>query len=185
MHLLVTQITKEGIFYYAKAPRTKWIAENLGMVTLVGSQIWWTWETEDVFRRVRDGSKHAMKDFAAKLTSQLGELTSMVRSDLSNEVRKKVNTLIIIDVHARDIIDTYVRDSIVDAREFAWESQLRFYWDRQQDDILVRQCTGAPLCRRWTALCAASGKLCSGISAYALQASSSTVTSTWASTAAS
>jgi hypothetical protein len=48
------------------------------MVTLVGSQIWWTWETEDVFRRVRDGKKHAMKDFAAKLTGQLSELTAKV-----------------------------------------------------------------------------------------------------------
>lgn len=122
--------------------RTKWIGDNMGMVTLVGSQIWWTWETEDVFRRVREGSKHAMKDFAAKLTGQLSELTIMVRSDLSNEVRKKVNTLIIIDVHARDIIDTFVRDSIMDAREFAWESQLRFYWDRAQDDINIRQCSG-------------------------------------------
>lgn len=55
-----------------------------------------------------------------------------MRSDLSNEVRKKVNTLIIIDVHARDIVDAFVRDSIMDAREFAWESQLRFYWDRTQ-----------------------------------------------------
>ena len=31
------------------------------MVTLSGSAIWWTWETEDVFRRVRDGNKYAMK----------------------------------------------------------------------------------------------------------------------------
>jgi dynein heavy chain len=30
----------------------------------------------------------------------------------------------------------------MDAREFAWESQLRFYWDRGLDDILIRQCTG-------------------------------------------
>ena len=27
-------------------------------------------------------------------------------------------------------------------REFAWESQLRFYWDRGVDDINIRQCTG-------------------------------------------
>lgn len=27
-------------------------------------------------------------------------------------------------------------------REFAWESQLRFYWERQTDDISIRQCTG-------------------------------------------
>jgi dynein heavy chain len=53
-----------------------------------------------------------------------------VRSDLSNDARHKVNTLIITDVHARDIIDKFVRDSIMDAREFAWESQLRFYWDK-------------------------------------------------------
>lgn len=42
-------------------------------------QVWWTWETEDVFRRVREGDKHAMKTFAAKLTKQLTDLTGMVR----------------------------------------------------------------------------------------------------------
>jgi hypothetical protein len=53
-----------------------------------------------------------------------------VRGELTGDVRKKVNTLVITDVHARDIVDTFVRDSIMDAREFAWESQLRFYWDK-------------------------------------------------------
>ena len=42
-------------------PRGKWIEKCLGMVTLSGSAIWWTWETEDVFRRVREGNKYAMK----------------------------------------------------------------------------------------------------------------------------
>ena len=72
--------------------------------------------------------------------------TLQVRSDLTDEVRRKVNTLIIIDVHARDIVDTFVRDSIMDAREFAWESQLRFYWDRANDDIDIRQCSGLFKC---------------------------------------
>jgi len=53
-----------------------------------------------------------------------------VRSQLTDDARRKVNTIIITDVHARDIIDTFVRDSVMDAREFAWESQLRFYWDK-------------------------------------------------------
>lgn len=30
----------------------------------------------------------------------------------------------------------------MDAREFEWESQLRFYWVREPDELLVRQCTG-------------------------------------------
>jgi dynein heavy chain len=53
-----------------------------------------------------------------------------VRKELTADTRRKVNTLIITDVHGRDIIDTFVRDSTMDAREFAWESQLRLYWDK-------------------------------------------------------
>lgn len=30
----------------------------------------------------------------------------------------------------------------MDAREFEWESQLRFYWARVPDDLRVHQCTG-------------------------------------------
>ncbi|CAF4641072.1 unnamed protein product, partial [Didymodactylos carnosus] len=33
--------------------------------------------------------------------------------------------------------------SILDAREFEWESQLRFYWAKDTDDLVIRQCTGA------------------------------------------
>lgn len=30
----------------------------------------------------------------------------------------------------------------MDAREFEWESQLRFYWVNEPDELMVRQCTG-------------------------------------------
>lgn len=179
-------ITKEGVFKYASQPRLTWVEEQLGMVAVAGSQIWWcvdlylsyvslqpalrapvfhlcrTWETEDVFRRVRKGDKYAMKAYAEKvritcvipfsfgctlsylpqLTKQLLDLVAKVRENIPKMVRIKVNTLLIVDVHARDIVDSFVRDSILDAREFAWESQLRFYWDRDADDIIIRQCTG-------------------------------------------
>lgn len=66
----------------------------------------------------------------------------MVGTSLSSDLRRKVNTLIILDVHARDIIDSYVRDTVMGVHDFAWESQLRYYWDRDVDDIITRQCTG-------------------------------------------
>lgn len=30
----------------------------------------------------------------------------------------------------------------MDAREFEWESQLRFYWVNESDELRIRQCTG-------------------------------------------
>ncbi len=83
-----------------------------------------------------------VQDLSARLTDQLGDLTKMVGTSLSSDLRRKVNTLIILDVHARDIIDTFVRDTVMDVHDFAWESQLRYYWDRDVDDIITRQCTG-------------------------------------------
>lgn len=58
-----------------------------------GSTIWWTWEVEDAFSTVRLGDKNAMKTFSVKLTQQLNDLVAMVRSDLSNLQRKKVNPI--------------------------------------------------------------------------------------------
>lgn len=115
-------ITKKAVFNYAKEDRLEWIKQQLGMVALVGTQIWWTFSVEDVFKRVRDGDKHAMKNELAKESQDLNDLIFMIRQDLPNLVRKCVNTLIILDVHARDIVDRFVRDSILDAKEFEWES---------------------------------------------------------------
>jgi dynein heavy chain len=114
----------------------------MGMVALAGSQIWWTWQVEDTFRKVRDGNKRGMKILNQTLTDQLREIVTAVRGPLSKNDRKKINAQIIIDVHQRDIIDKFVRDSILDEREFAWESQLRFYWHKPKNDIEIRQCTG-------------------------------------------
>jgi dynein heavy chain len=83
-----------------------------------------------------------MKLENAKQTKDLNDLIDLVRTDLNSLDRKKVNTLIIVDVHARDIVSSFVRDSILDKNEFEWESQLRFYWVNEENDIRIRQCTG-------------------------------------------
>ncbi|TPX63919.1 hypothetical protein SpCBS45565_g06282 [Spizellomyces sp. 'palustris'] len=135
-------IHKEAVYYYPDMERLAWIQAYQGMVALAGSQVWWTWEVEDVFRKIKGGNKLAMKKYAKTLGDQLEQLVVKVRSDLNSNDRKKLNSQIIIDVHARDIVDRFVRDSIMDESEFEWESQLRFYWDKQADELLVRQCNG-------------------------------------------
>ena len=46
-----------------------------GMVVLAGNLIWWTWEVEDVFKKVKLGgtNKLAMKNYAKKCHSQVGK----------------------------------------------------------------------------------------------------------------
>ncbi|XP_060639849.2 dynein axonemal heavy chain 10-like [Anolis sagrei] len=136
-------ITKEAIFRYCEdRSRVDWMLMYQGMMVLAANQVWWTWEVEDVFRKVKMGEKQAMKNYATKMHQQIDSLVTRITKPLSKNDRKKYNTVLIIDVHARDIVDTFVRDSIMEAREFEWESQLRFYWDREPDELNVRQCTG-------------------------------------------
>ncbi|KAH8092698.1 dynein light chain binding protein [Aureococcus anophagefferens] len=81
--------------------------ESLHGITKAG--IWWTWEVEDAFRLVGTGDKYALKNLEQKLTGQLNDLVAMVRTSLNKINRKKVNTLLIIDVHSRDICTGFFR----------------------------------------------------------------------------
>ncbi|XP_075852592.1 dynein axonemal heavy chain 10 [Microcebus murinus] len=136
-------ITKEAIFRYCEdRSRVDWMLLYQGMVVLAASQVWWTWEVEDVFRKVQEGEKQAMKNYGRKMHRQIDELVTRITMPLTKNDRKKYNTVLIIDVHARDIVDSFIRGSILEAREFEWESQLRFYWDREPDELNIRQCTG-------------------------------------------
>ena len=70
-------ITKEGVYSYAHEDRLDWLKRVLGMVGLVGLQVWWTWETEDVFRQVRAPPTRACR--GAPDTSRFSGLPSGAR----------------------------------------------------------------------------------------------------------
>lgn len=80
-----------------------------GMVVLAASQVWWTWEVEDVFNKVKQGDKQAMKNYGKKMHQQIDDLVTRITMELSKNDRKKYNTVLIIDVHARDIVDSFIR----------------------------------------------------------------------------
>jgi dynein heavy chain len=83
-----------------------------------------------------------MKRELAVEIKELDRLIALVREDISKNLRKCVNTLIVLDVHAKDVVDGFVRDSILSAKQFEWESVLRFYWDHSKDNATIKQCTG-------------------------------------------
>ena len=48
--------------------------------------------------------------------------------------RRKVETMILVDVHARDVFDEMVKKKVKDVEDFEWSKQARFYW---RDDLKV------------------------------------------------
>jgi dynein heavy chain len=134
---------KQSIYTHANQPLDKWIEANLGMCTISSSHIWWTWLVEDSFNSIEDGDQEAMQSLLTELNANLSKMVKMTRASLNKNTRRKVNSLLIIDVHARDVVSSFVRDSIMSSKQFEWESQLRFYWDKQFDDMRIEQCIGS------------------------------------------
>jgi dynein heavy chain len=121
-------LTKEAIFNYAREDRIEWIRKQIGMVSIIGTQIWWTFSVEDVFKRVKT-DKYAMKNELQKESQDIDNLVNLIRTNIPEQLRRAINCLIILDVHQRDIVDMFVRDSKLSSDEFDWQKQLRFYWD--------------------------------------------------------
>jgi dynein heavy chain len=47
--------------------------------------------------------------------------------------------LITIEVHARDVIEKLAKANCSSVNDFEWVSQLRFYWDKDLNDCVVKQ----------------------------------------------
>ena len=90
--------------------RVDWMLLYQGMVVLAANQVWWTWEVEDVFKRVKKGEKLALKNYGQKMHQQIDELVTRITRPMKSNDRRKINTVLIIDVHARDIVDKFIRD---------------------------------------------------------------------------
>lgn len=66
-----------------------------GMVVLVANQIWWTWEVEDTFRKVLEGDKNAMKNYAKQMHRQIGALITQIQeTGLTPNNRKKYRVIL-------------------------------------------------------------------------------------------
>ena len=65
----------------------------------------------------------------------------MVRGELPKLVRNILGALITIDVHARDIITSMVKNKVDSTLNFEWGKQLRYYWDTELDNCVVRMST--------------------------------------------
>jgi len=70
---------------------------------------------------------------------QLEDLARAVGGELTKLERKTLVALITGDVHNRDIVSTMINEEVDSPNSFTWAMQLRFYWEQDVDDTVVRQ----------------------------------------------
>ncbi|KAI4461456.1 dynein heavy chain [Holotrichia oblita] len=120
--------------------RDKWILTYCGQLCNACSQIQWTTNcTRALIHCKILESKKPLKRLRKKQNQVLSKLSELSRKDLPKLQRLKTNALITIEIHSRDVIDRMYKANCMDTNAFEWFSQLRFYWDRELDDCIIRQ----------------------------------------------
>eukprot|EP00397_Hematodinium_sp_SG-2012_P000045 GEMP01000045.1.p1 GENE.GEMP01000045.1~~GEMP01000045.1.p1 ORF type:complete len:3312 (+),score=740.25 GEMP01000045.1:2269-12204(+) len=133
----IHSVIKKGCRDYPDMVRAKWVLQKEAQVVATAGMIMWCVETEEVWER--GGGPNELQRFYIKNVQQLTELTHLVRGKLTSIQRKSIVALVTQDVHNRDIVETLHELKVMDPKTFKWQQQLRYYWDVEEDDCIVRQ----------------------------------------------
>ncbi len=89
-------------------------------------QVHWT---SEVTKAIETGGSKGLAAYAEHCTLELNKIVNLVRGQLAALERATCGALVVIDVHARDVVVGMARDGVEDPRDFKWESQMRYYWE--------------------------------------------------------
>jgi dynein heavy chain len=129
-------LTKIALADYQVKSRRDWMRLHPSQVVLTVSQIMWC---SDVTRALQaENPLEALIEFEKKCIAQLAEAASVSRENIPKLFRQVLGALITIDVHARDIITDMIAAKVKGVDDFEWTRQLRYYWDHEIDDCVVR-----------------------------------------------
>ncbi|XP_041356323.1 dynein heavy chain 6, axonemal-like isoform X2 [Gigantopelta aegis] len=131
------RLTKFSIADYERRPRADWIVSHASQVVLTVAQLMWAREVTEILEGEFDRLE-AMKEFETQCFSDLNKLAAIVRGELPKLARAVLCALITIDVHGRDMITEMVKTQVDDISSFQWQKQMRYYWDADVDDCIVR-----------------------------------------------
>jgi dynein heavy chain len=124
--------------------RKDWLWAYPAQVVIAIDQVLWTWNTTKALMDMegsedRPKNPKAMKQFLNFSLKQIDAMVDLVRAPLDRQQRTLLGALLTIDVHARDVIRAMVAKEISNLSEFEWTKQLRYYWEKDEDDVFAKQ----------------------------------------------
>uniref|UniRef100_A0A8C8ZZR2 Dynein axonemal heavy chain 2 n=1 Tax=Prolemur simus TaxID=1328070 RepID=A0A8C8ZZR2_PROSS len=109
-------------------------------MVITASQIQWTADVTKCLLTAKErGDKKILKVMKKKQVSILNKYSEAIRGNLTKIMRLKIVALVTIEIHARDVLEKLYKSGLMDVNSFDWLSQLRFYWEKDLDDCMIRQ----------------------------------------------
>ncbi|CAM9099296.1 unnamed protein product [Ectocarpus fasciculatus] len=129
--LSLDEAVREAALWEVDKPREEWLFGYPAELALLAGQILWTEECERALEEYENGAEDAVKKYLEVCCVRLDGLIKLVQGELTKEARAKIITLITIDVHSRDVVQGLIDRRVESNLDFAWQSQLRYYWAPQ------------------------------------------------------
>ncbi|GBP05920.1 Dynein heavy chain 7, axonemal [Eumeta japonica] len=120
---------------YTTRPREDWVLVWPGQAVQCIAMTFWTSEVTDAIHI----NIPAMRDYWDKCNYQISKIVDLVRGDLSLQNRITLGALVVLDVHARDVLMLLIECNVSYDNDFNWLSQIRYYWEEQDDEIKSMQ----------------------------------------------
>ncbi|KAJ0173728.1 hypothetical protein K1T71_010877 [Dendrolimus kikuchii] len=140
MRYTLRDIFEHSVKSYENKSRDEWVFDWPAQPALVGTQIWWTTETNQAFEKLEEGYENALKDYQKKQIAQLNALIVLLLGDLTVGDRQKIMTICTIDVHSRDVVAKLIAAKVETSNAFQWQSQLRHRWDNNLNNCYANIC---------------------------------------------
>jgi len=126
-------VTEQSLNQYTQMKRVNWVTKRCGMTVLSINMIHWTSQAE---KALLEKGVRGSEEFVVRCEELLQDIVELVRSDISSLDRCTIEALIVLDVHNRDCIVQLVDKQVEKVNDFAWQAQLRYYWEK--DTVLVK-----------------------------------------------
>ncbi|KAK5855256.1 hypothetical protein PBY51_005374 [Eleginops maclovinus] len=129
----VRHVIHQGVMQYTELPRKEWVLQWPGQVVICASSIFWTTEVSEAIQT------NSLPAYVEKCNAQISDIVELVRGKLPGGARMTLGALTVIDVHARDVVAKLAEDGISSMNDFAWISQLRYFWEG--GEVMLRMIT--------------------------------------------
>ena len=115
----------------------EWLDKYQAQIIVLAAQISWSEQMEQALAQAQSSSDPApLAGVLESVESTLQILADSVLQEQPALRRKKLEHLITEFVHKRDVTRRLIKSNVTTPKSFEWLSQMRFYFDPKQTDVL-------------------------------------------------